>query len=240
MPVTAKQNIPLDPRTKLFLFLSTCVMAMNSTNNIFFLLLGSFLMLILTADGLGRDYRLRYGIYMGGIMISMLSGLLPENGLTIFILIIVTILRMFIPVIFAFALVFQTTTISEFMAAFEKMKLPSTFVIPFAVMFRFVPTVFEEWIAIRQAMSFRGIGTGWRTVVCHPLQTAEYMLVPLLISCVNVMDELAAATLARGLDSDKKRTCIAVVKCTCWDGFIILIQCIFIVSVLWQRGVILA
>lgn len=238
MPVTVKQLIPLDPRTKFFLFFSTCAMSMNSTNNLFFLIFGSFLMVLLTANGLGKDYRLRYGLFMGGILLSMASSLLPENGFTLFLLVVITLIRMFFPILFTFGLIFQTTTISEFMASFDKMKLPSTFVIPFAVMFRFVPTVYEEWMAIRQAMSFRGIGTGWKTVVCHPLQTGEYMLVPLLISCVNVMDELVAATLARGLDSEKKRTCIAVVKLTFWDFLITLIQCLFITSIFVQKGLI--
>ncbi len=40
----------------------------------------------------------------------------------------------------------------------------------------------------------------------HPGKTIEYVLVPLLFSTIGVMEELAAAALARGMDIDVKRS----------------------------------
>ena len=46
----------------------------------------------------------------------------------------------------------STTTVSEFVAAMERMHVPEKIVIPVSVVFRFFPTVKEEYAAIRDAM----------------------------------------------------------------------------------------
>ena len=53
----------------------------------------------------------------------------------------------------------STTTVSEFVAAMERMHVPEKIVIPVSVVFRFFPTVKEEYAAIRDAMKMRGITT---------------------------------------------------------------------------------
>ena len=53
----------------------------------------------------------------------------------------------------------STTTVSEFVAAMERMHIPQKIVIPVSVVFRFFPTVKEEYAAIRDAMKMRGITT---------------------------------------------------------------------------------
>ena len=87
-----------------------------------------------------------------------------------------------------------------------------TIVIPLAVMFRFIPTVQDEWNGVRKAMAFRGISMTPGAIFRHPFQTIEYILVPLLFSSVGVMEELAAASLARGMDSERARTSFEEVK----------------------------
>ena len=56
---------------------------------------------------------------------------------------------------------FATTKVSEFVAAMERVRLPQRVIIPFAVVFRFFPTVLEEYRSIRDAMRLRGVG--WRS-----------------------------------------------------------------------------
>ena len=46
------------------------------------------------------------------------------------------------------------------MAAMERLRLPQKITIPLSVMFRFFPTVVEEYGAIGDAMRMRGIGFG--------------------------------------------------------------------------------
>ena len=61
-------------------------------------------------------------------------------------------------------------------------------------------------------MAFRGISLEPGAIVRAPLKTIEYILIPLLFSCISVMDELASASLARGLDAKRKRTSYEEVK----------------------------
>ena len=80
------------------------------------------------------------------------------------------------------------------------------------MLFRFIPTVQDEWSGVRKAMAFRGISMTPGAIIRHPLLTIEYILVPLLFSSVGVMEELAAASLARGMDSTRKRSAFELVQ----------------------------
>lgn len=122
----------------------------------------------------------------------------------------------------------STTTVSEFVAAMERMRVPQKVVIPVSVVFRFFPTVKEEYAAIRDAMKMRGI-----TTLRSPMKMLEYRVVPLMISIAKIGEELSAAALTRGLGAPQKRTNICTIKfgpldvffflltIPCWVGFFI-------------------
>ena len=110
----------------------------------------------------------------------------------------------------------STTTVSEFVAAMERMHVPEKIVIPVSVVFRFFPTVKEEYAAIRDAMKM-----------------LEYRVVPLMMSIAKIGEELSAAALTRGLGAPQKRTNICkigfgpldifffLLAIPCWVGFFI-------------------
>jgi energy-coupling factor transport system permease protein len=95
-----------------------------------------------------------------------------------------------------------TTTVSQFMAAMNRMRISEKITIPLSVMFRFFPTVGEEYAAINDAMRMRGISLAGG----NPLAMLEYRLVPMMICCVKIGEELSAAALTRGLGAPVKRT----------------------------------
>jgi len=97
-----------------------------------------------------------------------------------------------------------TTTVSEFIAAMEKVHLPNQIIIPLSVMFRFFPTIREESSAINDAMKMRGVSFGKSKGSL--LSLMEYRLVPLFISCVKIGEELSCSALTRGLGNPVKRT----------------------------------
>ena len=122
----------------------------------------------------------------------------------------------------------STTTVSEFVAAMERMRVSQKVVIPVSVVFCFFPTVKEEYAAIRDAMKMRGI-----TTLRSPMKMLEYRVVPLMISIAKIGEELSAAALTRGLGAPQKRTNICTIKfgpldvffflltIPCWVGFFI-------------------
>ena len=119
-----------------------------------------------------------------------------------------------------------TTTVSEYVASMERMHMPQAIIIPVSVVFRFIPSVKEEYSSIRDAMKMRGI-----TTLRSPMKMLEYRIVPLMMSLVKIGEELSAAALSRGLGSPVKRTnicCIGfgaldvvifTVLALCWTGF---------------------
>lgn len=75
------------------------------------------------------------------------------------------------------------------------MHITEKIVIPMSVIFRFFPTISEEYQAIPDAMKMQGIRFGGK----NPFLMLEYRLVPLMVSVVKIGDELSAAALTAGL-----------------------------------------
>ncbi len=221
------KGINFDPRGKMLTFLVACFFAMNISGFIPLIVFTTFILLLLILSGEIKTGLAMYAVFLVGASISYLALQVESSIWSGLVAAIFAFFRLFMPTIMGFVLLFKTTKISEFMSAFEKLHMPYVVVIPFTVMFRFFPTVQEEWRGIRQAMSFRGIGLGAKGLVMHPVRSVEHILVPLLFSCVTIMDELVAASLARGLDTDKKRTCYFTLKMKWYDYVISAIALVF-------------
>ena len=84
-------------------------------------------------------------------------------------------------------------------AALNKMKIPRAATLSLTVMFRFMPTLSEEYRHIRESQKIRGIGASLTGVLRHPLKTAECILVPMLIRTSKTADELSASVQVRGM-----------------------------------------
>ena len=110
-------------------------------------------------------------------------------------------LRKFLPCFILGKWILTKTEVSEFVAVMWKLRLPQTAIIPLSVVFRYFPTIKEEWASIRAAMKMRGIHV-----------SLEHIMVPLLMSAVNVSEELSAAALCRGLDSPEPHTSLVQVR----------------------------
>ena len=100
------------------------------------------------------------------LLVSRLSGVVQYA-----VLLICHVLRFLLPLAVSFYLVTKTVTVGAYISAFTAMRLPGLVVIPMAVMFRFVPTMTEEWQAVSRALRLRGLGaTG---ISCFPIRCWE-------------------------------------------------------------------
>lgn len=99
----------------------------------------------------------------------------------------------------------RSVEVAEYMNGFH---ISKKFSVPVSVMFRFFPTIREEYQLIRDTLRLRGIGT-----LAHPSEMLEYRMVPLLTELVQVGNELSASAMTRGLDAPNKRTNV------CRSGF---------------------
>ena len=60
--------------------------------------------------------------------------------------------------------------------------------------------------------------------ILNPLQVMEYMLVPFLLQCSVIVDEMSAAVMARGFDKNMPRTSYAEVQMKALDWCIIAVS----------------
>lgn len=229
--------VRLDPRLKLFLVLVINIVCISGDLSLKILLikitLTSIPVLLLLLSK-----KVKSGLILGVICFTsmFLGTFIMENTsgmLNLIISISVTVIgRMFPGVIMGYYLV-STTTVSEFIASMERIHITQKIVIPFAVMFRFFPTVIEESNSIKEAMRIRGISLAGGNL----MGLLEYRLVPLMMSIVKIADELSAASLTRGLGSPDKRTNICKIGFSILDWFLLIlsITC-FITFFIIKRG----
>ena len=112
-------------------------------------------------------------------------------------LLTVYIRRLMLPVMAAAPVINAPT--GCLIAALNKMKIPRAATLSLTVMFRFMPTLSAEYRNIRESQKIRGIGASFFTVLRHPIQTAECILVPMLIRTSKTADELSASVQVRGM-----------------------------------------
>ncbi|SHI23083.1 energy-coupling factor transport system permease protein [Sporobacter termitidis DSM 10068] len=206
-----KPYIRLDPRTKLLVLLTGSFAALSAAPKSAEVMLILFLtLLLLNERQTGFAVKL-LAVFAAMLLPDIFGASLLDGAAGVVLLAVTRIVRIYLPVCMAFTLVVKTTTVSAFIAALCKMHVSDKITIPVSVMFRFIPTVKEEWQAIRAAMKFRGIGISFKSVAIRPMLTLEYVMIPLLMSASGIAGELAAASLARGLDSGKARTCVTQV-----------------------------
>lgn len=196
----------LDPRTKILLILTITSVVIGGGNGGFMNVVKPALTAVpLILFLLERKWKASFlytAIYIAAFLGELF--LIPKaQGFFNFILVAgCGIFSRFMPGIAMGFYLVNTTTVSEFMAAMERMHVSQKIAIPLSVMFRFFPTVGEEYSAIGDAMRMRGIRFGGG----KPVKMLEYRMVPLLISCVKIGEELSAASLTRGLGAPVRRT----------------------------------
>lgn len=214
----------LDPRSKLAVFIAACLSAFSGlTHPQEFVLLALCVGITLLCQKWKRAF------YTGLIFAVMflcdlflaprLSGILQN-----IIMLACHFCRFILPMFAAFYIVTQTSRIGEYISAFTQMHLPNEVIIPLAVMLRFVPTIQEEWQMVNQALRLRGMALTWKNVLRRPLQMMEYMLVPFLLQCSIIVDEMSAAVMARGFDKNMPRTSYAEVQMKALDWCIIAVS----------------
>ena len=219
----SKGLIKLDPRTKILIFIVSGIMTLNACNDFVVMVYSIAICTIFVLFGKYMT-ALKASLLLGAVLYlrSVLDNSAGASPVVLMVIYALSTIFMFgFPMIMSLILLVQTTRISHFLSAFQAMHIPVKVTAPLAVFFRFLPTVADEWNGIRKAMAFRGIHLSFAQVIRHPGKTVEYILVPLLFSSVNVMEELAAAAMARGMDIDIRRNSYEEVRLRLPDYIVI-------------------
>ncbi len=201
-----EKGLSLDPRTKLALLITIALFVLSggggAASKQFAPVLAAVPLILLLSERSWKSALTYFVLYGGSYLLQILA--LPYlNGLPNFLVVAICgFFVRFVPGIMMGYITVRTTTVSEFVAAMEKLHLPEQIIIPMSVIFRFFPTVVEEYNAIGDAMKMRGIrfGGGKASAIL------EYRMVPMMMCSVKIGEELSAAALTRGLGGPVKRT----------------------------------
>ena len=229
-------GLHLDPRTKITLLIALSVFVMaNAGGNcliifyFFFALLPFFLFLSVGSYKRSVIYIvLLPSLYI--ISIKILP-LLAPGIIQYLLLAICGIVLRFVPTVAMALYISSTMTVSEFIAGMMKIHISEKIIIPFTVIFRFIPTFIEEIRSIWNAMRMRDVRIGGK----KSSKILEYLLIPSITCTVRIADELSAASLARGLGGPVRRTNMCVIRLNIFDW--ILLGIVLAACLWWALGV---
>ena len=195
-----------DLRTKIIMLIVVNLLLLLSHSLLFELALVFSCLLIITIDGQSRSAFHFLIVFLVMLGIDQLLASHMEGFWFTLVSFITVALRKFLPCLILGKWILTQTEVSEFVAVMWKIHLPQTAIIPLSVVFRYFPTIKEEWTSIRAAMKMRGIHV-----------SLEHIMVPLLISAVNVSEELSAAALCRGLDNPEGHSSMVQIRFNRYD-----------------------
>ena len=232
-----KRGLLLDPRTKLFIMFTEVLFVTGGAGTIPDWMIFGLAVFPLILLGAERKWKkvISYGavFVLAQIYLSCFLESFHAAWSYLVTMSCVIIVRM-LPGLIMGGYIFASTTVSEFIAAMGKMHVSNKISIPMSVMFRFFPTVMEEFFSINSAMKMRDICIGGKNMA----KMVEYRIVPLMVCSVNIGTELAAAALTRGLGVDVKRTNICKIGFRVQDGFIAMLMLVpYLTVILIRSGV---
>lgn len=221
----------LDPRTKLFLIIVVATLEMMDVNIYFTIAVGFIPAVLLFSN---RQYLGSVKYFTLFLIAAFVHVHRPGGGVNMVLNMTVVLLGGLIlrlaPAFVCGDYIVKSTSVSETIAALGKMKIGRTITIPVSVIFRFFPTIKQEYRAIHDAAAMRGIIITRAKFWKNPAQAIEYRIVPLMIAITNTGEDLSAAALSRGLDDPVAHTTYAEVRFTKNDLFAVLFTIVFLTS----------
>jgi len=228
----------LDPRTKLFLILICVLCAMFAPNLYFQFALAAIIGLLAALCGKWR-YALRsilaYALICAFTVWCM--GVLTGTWRTMFVAFLGLIHKVYACGMLAGVMI-STTKVGEFLSAMARLHIPKKLTIPIAVMLRYLPTIREDWRFIKDAMRLRDVSPTFIGFLKNPAMTVNCIYVPLLTAASKAADELSIASVTRGIENPKPRTCLIQIQMKTADRLTLLLLTAFLAAELvWGAAV---
>lgn len=136
------------------------------------------------------------------------------------------IVRVF-PIYLLLKLLMDKTPMDELLYSLDAIHIPKSLSIPLMVVYRYVPTILQEFRYVNESLKMRGLHLSFSSLG-HLIQTIENYMVPLLFRSEKLSEELSAASLCKGLSACRNRSCCTDVKLTIAD-FLYLLGMIFVI-----------
>ncbi len=216
-PTAKAKQLYLDPRTKIVLCLAVSFIMLDSTTSpvvnalqIALAALPLIFLLMLGKHKMAVYYVCAYAF--ASLVPALLVSYLPAVINLLFTGMIALMTQILPGMMMAYFLI-VSTSVSEFVTAMDRMHVPKSISVPMSVLFRFFPTIVEEYGHVRDAMRMREVGN-----LRQPMAMLEYRMVPFMTSIVSIGNDLAASALTRGLSAPVRRTNVCPIGFTWRDG----------------------
>lgn len=230
-------KLHLDPRAKLFLILLCVLSAVFAPNLYFQFVLVTLIALLAALSGKWR-YALRGIIAYALICVFTVwcMGMLTGTWRTMFVAFLGLVHKVYACGMLA-GLVISTTKVGEFLSAMARLHIPKKLTIPIAVMLRYLPTIREDWHYIKDAMRLRDVSPALLGFLKAPAMTINCIYVPLLTAASKAADELSIASVTRGIESPKPRTCLVKIQMQAADFWAMILFALFLAAELVWKAV---
>ena len=228
-------KLHLDPRTKLFLILLCVLNAMLAPDLYFQFALVTLIGLLAVFSGKWR-YALRGILAYGLICVFTVwcMGVLTGTWRTMFVAFLGLVHKVYACGMLA-GLVISTTKVGEFLSAMARLHIPKKLTIPIAVMLRYLPTIQEDWHYIKDAMRLRDVSPTLWGFLKAPALTVNCIYVPLLTAASKAADELSIASVTRGIENPKPRTCLINIRMQAADFLVLVLFAAFLTGeIVWK------
>ena len=213
----------------LMLTLCACLVSIFTKSYFWHALFVLWLVILFTYFGFLKQSIVYLAVYV--FTVVWLTTAVPRGILFPSPMLLGMIYKFIVPVMAAY-LTFHIPS-GKLIAVFQKCAMPRTALLILVVIIRFIPTISEETRAIWEAMRVRGfVGSGAK-IFLHPLKTMEYAVVPLIFRSIKVADELAAASIVRGIEKPGKKESYYSISISKTDVVILVISgCLLVVSII--------
>ena len=222
-PTAKAKQLYLDPRTKIVLCLAVSFIMLDSTTSpvvnalqIALAALPLIFLLMLGKHKMAVYYVCAYAF--ASLVPALLVSYLPAVINLLFTGMIALMTQILPGMMMAYFLL-ASTSVSEFVTAMDRLHVPKSISVPMSVLFRFFPTIVEEYGHVRDAMRMREVGN-----LRQPMAMLEYRMVPFMTSIVSIGNDLAASALTRGLSAPVRRTNVCPIGFTWRDGLALVLM----------------
>lgn len=202
---SARGGVWFDPRTKIILLI-LCVLSATMAPSLPYEIV---LVLVVALFGIVCG-KLRYSLISIAVYIAiyfLTLGAMQLNGTAQAMLVaFLGLVHKVYPCGILAGIIIPTTKVGEFLSAMNRVRLPRKVTIPLAVMLRYLPTIREDWRYIRDAMKLRDVSLSLKGIFTQPAMTVECIYVPLMMAASKTSDELAIASVTRGIENPAPRT----------------------------------
>jgi len=134
-----------------------------------------------------------------------------------------------LPCLMIGTIMIKTVTMNEMIAALRKLHCPEQLIVSLSITLRYFPALKEEIHYINDAMKLKNMNI---------VQKIRSIIIPLMISATNTVEELSKAAVARGIDNPVKKTSIIDLKLKKIDYVISMISVFLFIYLVILGGIV--